>query len=298
MKKETKRKISSMLFATILCVGNVVPVLATDVVDSIGSINANDDGTTIGVDQSQSQKTEYTTEITEESKKDTLVYVSQASTFSVKIPKVIILDGQTKSANYLVSVAGNIGGEETINVVPEETFTMSQTGKEDIVANVIQDKTSWLFNEFATQGNGTITANDMTAGSWKGQFDFNIELKSDSCEHYFLDESCIYCNAPEYTNTYTTLTANNAEASVNYYSKVYDGVGLYTFDVTHFEYNGNRYKIEGVATYDSFTSLWNGYTFTIDTITPSGDNVVLTYTDDVGTTHNVTVKILLQTPNY
>lgn len=107
----------------------------------------------------------------------TKVYVTQSSEFSVTIPKTIILNGNKnseKSGLYEVTVTGDIAGDEIINVVPDNTFLMSQSGKDDVTATIQQDKTEWKYNEFSTTAQGKITANDITAGSWEGEFYFDI----------------------------------------------------------------------------------------------------------------------------
>ena len=101
------------------------------IIDSIGSINIEDNGTSVGIDSTQNQTTTYSESIENDGEENTLVYVSQASTFGVFIPKTIVLSGQDKNANYLVRVSGNIGGMETINVIPDKTFNLSQYGKKD-----------------------------------------------------------------------------------------------------------------------------------------------------------------------
>ena len=153
--------------------------------DSFASINKEDNGIDIGVDITQNQKTTYSEEIEEGSTQSADVYVSQASTFGVKIPKVIILDGvkneeNVNKANYVVSISNstNIGGKEKIKVVPDASFVMSQVGKEDIIVTVTQDKDEWKHNELNILGNGEVSTNEMSAGMWKGKFNFNIKLET------------------------------------------------------------------------------------------------------------------------
>ena len=82
-----------------------------EIESSVGSVNMEDDGTAIGVDKNQGQKTEYTDEIQEEGSSEAKVYVTQASSFAVVIPKVIILDGQAKNADYRIGVKGDLAGK-------------------------------------------------------------------------------------------------------------------------------------------------------------------------------------------
>ena len=109
------------------------------------------------------------------------VYVTQASTFSVIIPKTIILSGETKNGTYQILVKGDIGGLDSISVTPDNLLALKQYGKDDILANVTQEKTTFNYNdgmtsETPTTTNGTIVAPNMTAGSWSGSFNFNIKF--------------------------------------------------------------------------------------------------------------------------
>ena len=120
-------------------------------------------------------------ELEEEVNNKVNVYVTQASTFSVKIPKVMILSGQTKQGEYKVIVEGNIGGMDNVSVKPDTILLLTQLGKDDILANVTQDKTTFSYNDFANANeivgaNGLVVAPNMTAGSWKGTFFFDIKF--------------------------------------------------------------------------------------------------------------------------
>ena len=69
------------------------------------------------------------------------VYFNQDSSFSVTIPKTVVLDSQKTSA-YTVTVTGDISSDETINVTPDSTFLMkgqsANNTKADVEATVIQ----------------------------------------------------------------------------------------------------------------------------------------------------------------
>lgn len=155
MKRNFKRIISLGL-TSIMILGSISPVFAT-------------------VEEEQST--------TKTENLSTDVYFNQDSTFSVTIPKKVVLDSNKESL-YTVTVTGDISSDETVNVIPEEKFLMKDQSeintKEDVEATVSQDKTSWLFNEFDTVANGEIKAPTLTAGNWEGKFFFNIELESNT----------------------------------------------------------------------------------------------------------------------
>ena len=118
----------------------------------------------------------------------------------VGVPVELILDGTPDAQGYykgsgLVKVKGNISGTTVINVVPEDTVTMSQTGKADITATIEQGYTKFViptssltgtdvnkqvtpdFNDNATS-TVEIKTNQATAGSWAGTFTYSISVSN------------------------------------------------------------------------------------------------------------------------
>lgn len=91
------------------------------------------------------------------------VYATQGTSFSVNIPKTLVLDGANGTGVYTVAIKGNMGGTDVINVVPDSTFNMTQAGKNDIAIAIEQDKTAFNYadgmtatNEIKGLGNLTI----------------------------------------------------------------------------------------------------------------------------------------------
>ena len=177
--------------------------------DSYGSLD-NEDGSkeNVGIDITQDKRTSYSDTIEIDNTQNVDVYVSQSSSFGVFIPKTIILDGKKNEnginkANYLIKVSENtnIAGTEKIQVVPDSEFKLTQLGKNDINAIVVQDKQEWLHNEIDILGNGEISSSGMTAGAWKGVFNFNI----------FLSEN----NENIPTQSYLLLSKNDVKMSAN-----------------------------------------------------------------------------------
>jgi hypothetical protein len=125
--------------------------------------------------------------------------------------------GSNFSGQYTVKVKGNLAGNDYVTVAPQSNttavnnatgvttpnsgvyFFMGQTGKTDIVATVTQADTKFSnvaldtdndstndtvagvtytgFNDNA-KAVGTVTASNVTAGSWHGTFSFLISLDS------------------------------------------------------------------------------------------------------------------------
>ena len=104
--------------------------------------------------------------------------------YMVTIPKKITL-GTDKTAAYTVLVTGDIASDKQVTVVPDATFLMKDVtvesgGKEDVTAKVTQEETIWIWSEVAngSEKRGSISAEDLTAGSWEGTFNFSIALEA------------------------------------------------------------------------------------------------------------------------
>ena len=109
--------------------------------------------------------------------KAAVVKYDQASSFTVTIPKSIVLD-RNKAATYNVKVKGDVLGNEIITVVPDATVTLNDAnGKDPVTGNIAQEKTEFSSTEVNTNsGNttGSVLANDLTSGDWSGNFEFAI----------------------------------------------------------------------------------------------------------------------------
>lgn len=106
----------------------------------------------------------------------TITYTFQAPTYSVIIPKTVVLDGINGIGKYTVSVKGNIDNRDFIKVIPDNSFTMKNAYLSPITATVQQEVTSFTNQNNIKSGAktiGTITAKSL-AGKWSGNFNFNI----------------------------------------------------------------------------------------------------------------------------
>lgn len=114
--------------------------------------------------------------------KEVEVNVSQSPIFSVKIPKKITLDGQTGAGSYEVTATADIPSSHIITIAPAaDSLLLSSDGKEDITAFIEQSKTTFSVEQDGqdrlmdgVSANGIIETEDLSAGRWVGNFDFNI----------------------------------------------------------------------------------------------------------------------------
>ena len=252
MKHKTKSILACSLVALTAATA-VVPAFAVQ--NSTGSVvedlNNETNGQTdsiIGQDESQGQRSAYMkSNETSVGTNSTDVYVSQGSTYTVTLPKTVILDGKTAESNngiYKVSVDGDISGDEIINVTPKSNnkhinsshtgdtttengtttcanitdenvqFYLGQKNKDDILANVSQNKTAFTTVDLQSKDSetptntttGEISVSKLTAGSWKGQFSFNITMQQKYVYYTTIENALIDAN---------NLTTENADVKRN-----------------------------------------------------------------------------------
>ena len=184
----------------------------------------------------------------------------QASNYNVIIPKTIALD-TSKQAVYSIKVSGDIDANKRVHVVPVDgipstegvDFYMkdqtSDSKKADVVATVAQNKFYWNSEEVTNsyeETNNSVSAPDLTAGTWKGTFQVAINLETmaehvhnyvdGKCDcgaidpdhiHNYEDGKCTICGketdpyetAPvnEYSDWDYTLDNENNMITLNYY---------------------------------------------------------------------------------
>ena len=148
MKKILSR-IGSIGLSTLLFVTSCTPVLASDI-----------------------------KEITETSNQSVNVDYSQSSSFTVSIPKSITIT-DNKTAEYDISVSGDIYGDSVVSVDPSNTIVMKDShGKENTSAKVTQEKTIFTSSEIENSKSvkGSISDDNLSAGVWSGSLKFDINL--------------------------------------------------------------------------------------------------------------------------
>ncbi len=107
------------------------------------------------------------------------------STFSVIIPKSIVLDGTTGVGSYTIKCTGDLGYKDAIKVAPATSFILSDGSSNTITATVTQDNTSFVRSDrtvstgqvtLGTNVTGTITATP-EPGIWSGTLNFTISIQ-------------------------------------------------------------------------------------------------------------------------
>lgn len=181
-----KRKAISCLLvlASVLTMTPSIPTLAAEnqadktVVNETLADENQADKTLTDETQTGGTSTDGLQETNVSGSKAAVVKYYQASSFTVTIPKSIVLDSN-KTATYNVKVKGDILGNEIITVVPDATVTLNDAnGKDPVTGNIAQEKTEFSSTEVnqidGTKTNGNIAADDLTSGDWSGNFMFSI----------------------------------------------------------------------------------------------------------------------------
>ena len=167
MIKVKLKRFIAMTMATIMTLS--FNAFATEIDLENSSANVNKHGT-VTKDSGSDTFDDETTNVWQsgEISEEVRVNVDVASSFTITIPKEIVLNGNDGSATYKVKCEGDIAGDQVICVVPDTSFTLNE------------DKNSNGTLEAGTDGKtvqGTLNAPDLTAGQWSGKFNFNIEFK-------------------------------------------------------------------------------------------------------------------------
>ena len=164
MKRNSKKTLTKILSFGLIF-SNILPVFAYD--------------TPTDENGYSSEVVEYQNTTDEDFSNVTNVFAQLKSVYNVTIPKAVILSGATKDAKYYVKVEGDIAGYETLHVVPDNNFNLYTKNKNSQTTTIQQDKTAWKYDNFNVDANGHIDANNITAGKWKGTFNFNIFLTNE-----------------------------------------------------------------------------------------------------------------------
>ena len=165
-------------FLSVLMILTALPMTAY-----AGSVGSSADDKFVGKDTVQNASTTYKN--VEPKDTDTNVYLTvDNSAIVVGVPTVVIVNGEADSngvckGDYSVSVSGDMSGSNTLIVEPESTqVPLSQTGKRDVIASIEQTQTEFTVDDLNanTVTDGTVSATGLSAGSWNGEFMFNIQL--------------------------------------------------------------------------------------------------------------------------
>lgn len=281
-----QKKILSLVLGTSMLLGNLLPASADIYTTKLQGTNTATmkDGSIISVDSDDfsMEEIEYHIIDSTDGAQSANVYAKIASTYSVTIPKVIVLKGvkgSASTATYKIDVDGDIAGNEYILVEPDYTAPLHQGGKADVNMDITQNLIKYRANNYTKslqsrevkiantedviadgEGEGTVSAT-LTAGKWTGVFNFNIKLMQDEdLKNINLDIGrdpssgfvlIKHIKADGTTNEYNTNN-NKTSFSFNFTAKKGERIIINFVDI-----NGNP------ATFKVGTEYKNNYTITV-----------------------------------
>ncbi len=165
--------------------------------------------------------------------KETEVLYEQSASYFVTIPKIISL-GSDKLSTYSVKVEGDIPSDKQVYVSPIDSigdtegfdFYMkdqnTKAPKDDVVATVMQSKFYWNFEDVANayeETNNQVAATELSAGTWKGIFDFEINMHNMTSDRLVLTtdgDVTMAVNSTYQTNAY--INGENVNEAVEWIS--------------------------------------------------------------------------------
>lgn len=192
-----KKKMIAFAVAALICVTGVgsttIYAETSELVDSNAS-DAND--TSQGSDETQGVKTEYEQldsikSTTYEGNESVTVYATKTSYVKVTIPRVLVLGksdtegDSTYTGSFKIKVVADIAGCQSVVLTPTVSNNIAEVDGKEVATEstvLIDGKDSItiganeLLNGTVYSAIGTVTVKNITAGSWKGALNFNIEV--------------------------------------------------------------------------------------------------------------------------
>lgn len=246
LKKYSLKTMCAALACTTV-VSSMLAAYATDVIINETPMDDSVETETIET-LADSSDSGWTTE--ENSFEDIKVTYQQSSSYAVTIPKTIAL-GTNKQAAYSVKVSGDIDANQRVYVAPVDGIADSEnldfymkdlSGKKaDVVATVTQNKTYWSSENVANayeETNNSVSAPDLTAGTWEGTFQVEIRLETNMTQGG--EESDTFETAPEnaYTDWEYRLDEENGTIGLMGYKGTAKDVVVYD----SYQIDGKTYK--------------------------------------------------------
>lgn len=124
-----------------------------------------------------------TQQITPGNTGSTTVKANVESEAVVWLPTNITISGTPDENNQYtgegaVIVEGDIAGNEFISVTPESSISLKQSGKDDIIAQVTQEKTTFTYDDLQNSNSAitSISTDTLSAGEWSSVLHYNVSL--------------------------------------------------------------------------------------------------------------------------
>jgi len=181
MKKKTNKYIALILVLVL----SITMCPLTAQAGSIGSVSFDE---TAGTDSAQNAKTTYNTGTVNTGISTDVYLTIDDSDIIVSVPTLIIINGAPDengnyTGTYSVSASGDISADKLVQIKPkEDNIQLIQKGKQPKTAAISQDRTRFDSEDLMNQvmSSGLVTANALTAGSWKAETSFELKITTKS----------------------------------------------------------------------------------------------------------------------
>ena len=195
---------------------------------------------------------------------------NKESIFTVTLPESISGSNGMKLVNFNYGVEGDISADTkvTVNIEDKDTSTDGiqlklNDGKVSKYADISIEKNDFLYDEITTKltKQGTVTFDDLTAGTWKGNAKFLVDLEN--AESTPIEYIPFTLTANNYTQTGIEELSGDVVIPETF---EYDGVD---YKVTSIGKNAfyNRTGLTSVTIPDSVTSIENNAFYNCTSLT-------------------------------
>lgn len=202
-----------------------------------------------------------TQQITPGNTGSTTVKATVESEAVVWIPTNITISGTPdENKKYMgegaVIVEGDIAGNQLVTVTPESNISLKQPGKDDIVAQVTQEKTTFTYDDIQNSNSAvtTISADSLSAGEWNSVLHYNVSVDENgytTLYEYDLsatenDDVKAYYMVPNKNTSPIEAETSSTTGNINLltsFSNLFTPLTAYAAENNVIDYNGVRYEL-------------------------------------------------------
>lgn len=206
-----------------------------------------------------------TQQITPGNTGSTTVKATVESEAVVWIPTNITISGtpdenKKYTGEGAVIVEGDIAGNQLVTVTPESNISLKQPGKDDIVAQVTQEKTTFTYDDIQNSNSAitTISADSLSAGEWNSVLHYNVSLDENplppgytTLYEYDLsatenDDVKAYYMVPNKNTSPIEVETGSTTGNMNLltsFTNLFTPITAYAAENNVIDYNGVRYEL-------------------------------------------------------
>lgn len=206
-----------------------------------------------------------TQQITPDNTGSTTVKATVESEAVVWLPTNITISGtpdenKKYTGEGAVIVEGDIAGNQLVTVTPESSISLQQPGKNNIIAQVTQKKTTFTYDDIQNSNSAVtfISADTLSAGEWNSVLHYNVSLDENplpsgytTLYEYDLsatedDDVKAYYMVPNKNTSPIEIETDSTTGSMNLltsFTNLFAPITAYAAENNVIEYNGIRYEL-------------------------------------------------------